>query len=338
MRRSWIFVSSVFLVGLLWLGSIPAAQAQDKINKAISVYLKGEKELKAGKYRDAASSFGQAHNLVPRIPRFNCHRARFLQYKANAEEKMRSFYAAIRTYHTAAYKTGCGDAKIKGDAGRKYTTLYRRWMSSIEFETTPPKAKIIEIAANGSEKQIGVTPMRLYLLPGSFKYKLRLYEYQTVFLNVKLNAGNHIKRPFKLVKGDDPINRPEAVDIAPPPPMDMGAGTPEGSPSEAPTTPQPAEGSKEEPPPEGEGESKIKLDPEPAAEGGKPGERVASLGTPTADELSLDKRRNVVKPGPPIYRQAWFWITISAVVVGAVIVAIVVPKEQQVTVTQGSVF
>ncbi|MEM1008649.1 MAG: hypothetical protein AAGJ35_06550, partial [Myxococcota bacterium] len=56
------------------------------------------------------------------------------------------------------------------------------------------------------------------------------------------------------------------------------------------------------------------------------------------DERLVQDPRKKVKAGPPVYTQAWFWITVGVVVAGGVTAAILVPKPSSVNVGQGTLF
>ena len=68
------------------------------------------------------------------------------------------------------------------------------------------------------EQQIGRTPFKKKRYPaGKYRFKIRLYEYKTQYLDLQLKSGMHITKSFKLIKGEDAVNRTEKVDVAPPP-------------------------------------------------------------------------------------------------------------------------
>jgi hypothetical protein len=120
----------------------------------------------------------------------------------------------------------------------------------------------------------------------------------------------HINRAVNLVKGDDPVNRPEKVDIAPPPPV---SGI-------RPKDPTPTKTTKKE---------EIALINQSSSQD-------LSGMDPSGDISTLTGRKSIVtKPGPPVYKQAWFWAVIGGVVAAGVIIPIVIPKEQKVLINQG---
>jgi len=111
-------------------------------------------------------------------------------------------------------------------------------------------------------------------------------------------------------KGDDPIDRVETPKIAPPLAL-KDADTP----------------TKKARSPGDTGQLKLPTPPrerKPKATQEKP-----LPGTTLAGH---------VKPGPPVYKQAWFWAIIGGVAVAAVVIPIVVPKEQRVTLGQTPIF
>lgn len=312
MRRVLQLASLCFL-GLFLL---PALASADKVKQATKWYLKGRTLMGAKKYSSASKAFGRAYRLLPRHPHFNCHRASFLNYQASAFERLRKPYAAMRTYYKAAYRSYCKTKSTTAYPSKRYRYLYRRWMSSIQFTSTPPKARIFQIVGN-QDKPMGKTPYKKNFSPGTYRFKVRLYDHKTMYYNLKLKAGMHVTKNFKMVKGDDPVNRPEKVDVAPPPPVAAG-----GNPSAAPPS-QPA------PPPERK-TTKIALG------GDNLSNSETGLNTAGNVDDPLLRKRKKGKPGPPVYTQPWFWGVIGAVVVGGVVVAIVVPKPTTVTISAGA--
>lgn len=310
----------------------PQAAKASKIQKAVDAYLKGQSHARAKEYSKALKAFEAAHSYVPRLPRFNCRRATFLQYQGQMLYKMNRPYQAMQRYYQAAHGSRCEKADVTKAAASWYATLDRRYMCYLSIASTPPKARVIQITTQG-ETKIGETTWKKRLMPGRYRYKVSLYEHKTVYLDFDLRPGQRINKDVQLVKGDDPISRPENVDVAPPPPIgdapgsdpnpaNTGSGEPVAAPTE--TEPPARRGVVFEDDPNEKKDSETK---------------VAASNTIGAkdDDLGVT-RRKVVKEGPPIYKQAWFWITIGVVVAGGVVVAIVVPKPQTVNVGQGSLF
>lgn len=324
----WMKAMGWILVGALCLQ--PQQAKASKIQKAIDAYLKGQSYARAKKYAQALKSFESAYRYVPKLPRFNCRRSTFLQYQGQMLYKMRRPYAAMRRYYQAGYKSGCEKAGTTKAAVSWYRTLDRRYMCYLTISSTPPKARIIQITTQG-ENKIGDTPWNKRLLPGRYRYKVRLYEHKTVYIDLQLRAGQRINKEVRLVKGDDPISRAENLEVAPPPPLGDAPGS---DPNPGSTDANPGTVPGAEPP---KRRVKIAFEEDPAEKR----ERAAAASNNALgakdDGLGIT-RRKVVKDGPPIYKQAWFWITIGAVVTGAVVVAVVVPKPQNVNVGQGTLF
>ncbi|MCB9643937.1 MAG: hypothetical protein H6728_12750 [Myxococcales bacterium] len=323
----WMKVFGWALVGVLCLQ--PQQAKASKIQKAIDAYLKGQSYSRAKKYPQALKSFETAYRFVPRLPRFNCRRSTFLQYQGQMLYKMRRPYAAMQRYYKAAYKSGCEKAATTKAAMSWYRTLDRRYMCYLTISSTPPKAKIVQITTQG-ENKIGDTPWKKRLLPGRYRYKIRLYEHKTVFLDFQLRPGQRINKEVTLVKGDDPLSRNETLSVAPPPPLGDAPGSDPNAGSSEPANTVPGMA-----PPKRRVKIAFEEDPAEKRERAKV---ASSGGIGTKDDDLGITRRKVVKDGPPIYKQAWFWITIGAVVTGAVVVAVVVPKPQNVNVGQGSLF
>ena len=309
--RHYLVISAMCLGALIMF---PMQSHADRVKQATSWYLKGSGYLKAGQYSKAISALGRAYRLLPRHPHFNCHRASFLNYQGQAYERMKKPYAAMRVYYKAAYKSRCRKTHST-HAARKYQRLYGRWMCSISFTTTPPKARIFKIVGS-RDTQIGHTPMKKVFSPGTYKFKIRLYDHKTQYLNIKLRPGMHVKKVFTLVKGDDPVNRPEKVDVAPPPPMAANGKK----------QPAPVAGLSKKP-------KRIALGVNNSLNGG-----LGIGGATETDGVGLIDPSKRKKAGPPLYKQAWFWGVVGGVVVGATVVAIVIPKEQQLTVNQTTLF
>lgn len=298
-----------------WLSLAPS-HADPRVKKATQHYLEGSRELKAGEFGAAIRSFNKAYRSLPAHPHFNCHRAQFLNYIGNAEERLRKPYDAMRSYYRAAYQSACKTPATRNYAASRYNSLYQRWMSSIQIETTPPNARVIQLATGG-DQALGSTPFKKVFSPGEYRFKLRLYDHQTVFVNISLRPGMHLKREYKLVKGDDPVNRPEKVDVAPPPPV---AGNDPSANPNATTVPE-------------------KRDTGSALVGKSVKDTEVAGLDPSGDLTSLTgQRRNQVKPGPPVYKQVWFWAVIGTVAAAAIVIPIAIPKEQKVLVNQGRMF
>lgn len=307
----WMLLVMV-TVAWVWGGTPQDAFANPKVKRATKMYLQGSRQLKSGKYSSAVRSFRNAYRTLPRHPHFNCHRAQFLNYMGNAQERLRKPYNAMRSYYTSAYRSGCKTARTRNYAAGRYRSLYRRWMSSIQITTTPPNARIIHLKTGG-DTTIGKTPFKKVFNPGKYRFKIRLYDHRTVFVNLTLRPGMHLKRNYKLVKGDDPVNRPEKVDVAPPPPV---AG--------------PVKTNNRRTRKKNDGPKLM-------------GRRVSSSDVrgldPSGDIPGITGgRRATVKPGPPVYKQAWFWAVVGTVAAAAIVIPIVIPKEQQVLVNQGKAF
>ncbi len=284
--------------------------ASGNINLATKWYLKGAKYLRSKRYRQAIRALQKAYRLLPRNSHFNCHRTSFLTYQGTAYERMRRPYAAMKVYHRAAYRSGCRKPKSTSYPARRYRALYRRWMCSIHFVTTPPKARVYRMLG-GRDIQIGKTPFKKVFSPGNYKFKIRLYDHKTQIYSIRLRPGMHKRLHFKLVKGDDPVTRPENVDVAPPP---MITGKPNTNAIPTPKRKEP---------------TKISFgDPDYS----KNTTGLSSGGVAEEDPL-LKKQKS--KPSAPVYKQAWFWVTIGAVVVGTTAVVLIIPKEQQVNMSQG---
>lgn len=299
----------------LWGMDRKTSHADPRVTKATQFYLQGSRELKAGENAAAVKSFNKAYRTLPPHPHFNCHRAQFLNYIGNAEERLRKYYDAMRSYYKAGYQSGCKTAATTSYAAGRYNTLYRRWMSSIQIETTPPNARVIQLSTAG-DQALGNTPFKRVFSPGEYRFKLRLYDHQTVFVNISLRPGMHLKKEYKLVKGDDPVNRPEKVDVAPPPPV---AG------NDQPPTPNTNLPEKRT-----SGVALVGKSVKDSEVGGL---------DPSGDLTNLTgQNRAPVKPGPPVYKQAWFWIVIGTVATAAVVIPIAIPKEQKVLVNQGRLF
>ena len=326
------FLRILFGIGLLVLGVTASPAHASKIQKAIDAYLKGQTQAKAGQYAKALRSFETAHQNVPRLPHFNCRRSTFLQYQGSMLVKLGRPYQAMRRYYDAAYSSGCKEGKTTGPAASWYKSLDRRYMSYLTINTTPPKANVIAVTTKGEDK-IAQTPYSKRMMPGRYRFKIRLYDHKTVVLDIQLKPGSRINKEIALAKGEDPVSRTENVDVAPPPPIgDQPEG---GDPAAQGTGGDGNTGSTETDEPK-QPKITFKEDPANPTETRVAGTGIGS-GTGKDDDLGVTKR-TVVKPGPPIYKQAWFWITIGVVVTGAVVVAIVVPKEQTVNVGQGTLF
>ena len=311
-KFSWTLLVTLACV-MVWGLGIQESHANSRVKRATSYYLKGNRQLKARKYRSAVSSFRRAYRTLPPHPHFNCHRAQFLNYMGNAQERMRKPYAAMRSYYSSAYRSRCKTASTRNYASRRYRSLYRRWMSSIKITTTPPKARLI-LLGKGGDKTLGRTPFKRVFSPGRYRFKIRLYDHRTVFVNLTLKPGSHIKRQYKLVKGDDPVNRPEKVDVAPPPPV-LGAKT--GTP----------------------GLAKVKKKKAVALLGRRVSrDEVRGLDSRSDISKITGRPDRVKKPSAPLYKQAWFWGVIGTVAAAAVVIPIVIPKEQKVLVNQGKLF
>lgn len=301
------------------------AYANARVKKATSWYLKGNNLFNAKKYGQAVGAFRKAYSLLPRHPHFNCHRAQFLNYMGRAYESMRRPHNAMKTYYQAAYRVGCKTATTRNYAAGRYRYLYGRWMCSIQIKTTPPKARVYLITPTG-DKKLGRTPFKKVFSPGKYNFKIRLYDHRTIFYKVDLRPGRHLKRTLKMVKGDDPVTRVEKVDVAPPVPMaSLSKAKDKKTASKDP--------------------NKIDLgsfaSPN-ASTGGSGGldsrgRKTASAGS-SGDLVSVTATRKKVKNGPPVYKQAWFWAVIGGVAAAAVIIPIVVPKEQKALVSQGKMF
>lgn len=320
--KSTIRTLVVFGFALTWLvGS--TAQANPKVKQATSWYLKGNNYLNAGENSKAVAAFRKAYRLLPRHPHFNCHRAQFLNYMGRAYERMRQPRTAMTSYYTAAYRSRCKTSSTRSYAAKRYRYLYGRWMCSIQFKTTPPKSRIYQITPTG-DKLMGRTPYKKVFSPGKYSFKIRLYDHRTIYYKVDLRPGRHLKKTFKMVKGDDPITRVEKVDIAPPIPM---ARLKNGGNS---TNPNKVAVKK--------GPEKINLGS--FANAGSSGlDTGKKTGNGQKNDLAtITSRRKIVKDGPPVYKQAWFWAVIGGVAVAAVVIPIVVPKEQKALISQGKLF
>lgn len=295
----------------VWGGMPQESHANPRVKQATKLYLQGSRQLKAGKYSSAVRSFNRAYQKLPGHPHFHCHRAQFLNYMGNAQERLRKPYNAMRSYYRSAYQSGCKNKATRNYAAGRYRSLYSRWMSSIQIKTTPPNARLIRLGGPGGDKTVGRTPFKKVFNPGKYRFKIRLYDHRTVFVNLTLRPGMHIKRNYKLVKGDDPVNRPEKVDVAPPPPV---TGAPVATRRKV---------------------AKKKDDI------GNLGRRVSSADVkgldPTGGDLGLGTRRPA-KPSAPVYKQAWFWAVVGTVTAAAIVIPIVIPKDQRVLVNQGKVF
>ena len=283
----------------------------NKLNQAIQYYRQGQVYSRARQHKKAARSYGYAAQLLRNNSYFNCRRAQFRNYEANAYEKARNYYKAMRIYYNSAYRSGCKTRNVTGYAAKRYRILHYRYTCSIRFTTTPPGARVILIDANNNEQRLGKTPFKRSFNPGKYKFKLRLYEHKTQWVTATLRRGMHIKKNFKLIRGDDPLHKPEKVDIAPPPDIDMR-----------------------------------KMNKRIAK---KPKKRTFRLKIkdsggndkedPKDDKiLNRPNRINKAQTGPPIYKKAWFWATIGVVAAGTTAVIILIPKEKQVLVNQGKLF
>ncbi len=308
----------------------PQTAKASKIQKAVDAYLKGQSYARAKEYAKALRSFEAAHSYVPRLPRFNCRRATFLQYQGQMLYKMNRPYQAMQRYYQAAYSSRCEKKDVTKTAASWYSTLDRRYMCYLSISSTPPKARVIQITTQG-ETKIGETTWKKRLMPGRYRYKVSLYEHKTVYLDFNLRGGQRINKEVQLVKGDDPISRPENVDVAPPPPIGDAPGSDPNA-SNA-TSGDPASPTATEPP--ARRGVVFEDDPNEKKDGGT---KVAANTIGAKDDDLGVTRRQVVKEGPPIYKQAWFWVTIGVVVAGGVVVAVLVPKPQTVNVGQGSLF
>ncbi len=311
-KTSWTILLTIACV-MVWGVALQESHADSRVKRATAYYLKGNRLLKARKYSAAVRAFRRAYRTLPRHPHFNCHRSQFLNYMGNAQERMRKPYSAMRSYYKSAYRSRCKTAATRNYAARRYKSLYRRWSSSITITTTPPKARLI-LLGKGGDKTIGRTPFKRVFSPGRYRFKIRLYDHRTVFVNLTLRPGSHIKREYKLVKGDDPVNRPEKVDVAPPPPV-LGAK------SNAPNAPNAKK------------KKAIAL----------LGRRVSNSevrGLDSSSDISkiTGKPSRSSKIGPPVYKQVWFWAVIGTVAAAAVIIPIAVPKEQKILINQGKLF
>lgn len=322
-KRTWMIQGLAILVfAAFWGASFSANAADPRVKKATAWYLKGNRFLKARQNGKAARAFTKAYRLLPRHPHFNCHRAQFMNYIGLAQERMRKPYIAMRSYYSSAYRSGCRKGATRNYAARRYRYLYNRWMSSIQVTTTPPSARFVQMTTTG-DKQLGKTPFKKVFSPGKYKFKIRLYDHRTVYVNINLRAGMHVKKTYKLVKGDDPVNRPEKVDVAPPPPV-VGGRTPATNNNYN----FPAKRTKRK--------KRFVLS-------SRTNDPVATRGLDPSgtgdDGLGLRKpRRLVKKSGPPVYKQAWFWAVVGGVVAAGVIIPIVVPKEQKVLISQGKLY
>ena len=309
MQRIIIYLS----ICSLWFAVLPTTvQAGGNINLATKWYLKGASYLKARRYRQAVRALKKAYRLLPRHPHFNCHRTSFLNYQANAYERMRKPYAAMKAYYKAAYRSGCKKSKSTRYPARRYRALYRRWMCSIHFITTPPRARVFRILG-GRDVEVGKTPLKKVFSPGNYKFKIRLYDHKTQLYSIRLRPGTHKRLHFKLAKGDDPISRPENVDVAPPP-MITGKKTTNNIPVPKRKEPKKISFGKND-----YNSSSVGLN------GG---------GNGFKEEDPLLKKRKT-KPSAPVYKQTWFWVTIGAVAVGTTVIVLVIPKESQVNMSQG---
>lgn len=314
------------IFGLMVMSLILTAypkQSFSTVEQATAHYLRGYSQFKARRYAPAISSFKKAYRLLPGHPHFNCRRTEFLNYIASSQERLGQRGNAMRTFYKSAYKTGCREASkahLKSYAAKRYRSLYYQLTCSISFTSTPPKARLIMITTQG-ERQIGRAPFKKTYSPGKYRFKIRMYEYKTQYYDINLRSGMHVTKNFKLVKGEDIVNRTEKVDIAPPPPV-VGSS--------------PAEKRKAK-----NNEGNFEISPQKPIPRRRLRLAVKNQGEP--EERGLGGALNTggikrAKAGPPIYKQTWFWVTIGAAAVGGVAVAVLIPKEQQVLITKGTLW
>jgi hypothetical protein len=312
----------VLMAGVAFSGLYASdAMANARVKKATAHYLKGSNFFSSGKYSKAVSSFRRAYGLLPRHPHFNCHRTRFLDYMGRSYERLRQPHRAMQSFYTAAYRVGCKTASVKGYSARRYRYLYGRWMCSISFNTTPPKARVYQITSKG-DKLLSRTPYKKVFSPGKYSFKIRLYDHRTIYYKVDLRPGRHLKKNFKMVKGDDPVTRVEKVDIAPPVPIAKAGNT---------TNTAKKKVARTDP-------NKINLGTFSNPSGSKgldPGGSNTNGGGDIADRVNT---RKIVKAGPPVYKQVWFWAVIGSAAALAVVIPIVIPKDQKALVSQGKMF
>ncbi len=303
-----------FFLFFLFIAAVPlSVQADVTAKRASQLFIKGRNYFQLKQYQKAIATFTKAYRALPIHPQFNCYRAQFLNYIGRSYEGLRKYYAAMRSYYNAAYRTNCRKKGATNYAIQRYNALYRRWMCSITVNTTPPKARLYMLTPQG-DKLLGKTPIKKVLSPGSYRFKIRLYDHRTVFFSVKLRPGMHLRKHFKLVKGEDPINRPEKIDVAPPPPVASAKPKAAGPKKD---TPKSLLGDE----PTGFLKSRRSIDPT------------------GADELTgtLAKKRKKIQ-GPPVYKQAWFWAVIGGVTAAAIIIPIVIPKPQKVLISNGKLY
>jgi hypothetical protein len=322
----------VLLLCVALLGLTLPASAAD-INKATNLYVKGSSLLRSKKYSSALRTFRRAYRYLPRVPRFNCHRTQFRNYIANSLENLRRPYAAMREYYSAAYSTRCKNRQYTGYAARRYRSLYGRWMCSLSLKSNPPNARLILLTSKGDKlwgRMKAGKGFKKVMMPGTFRFKIRLYEHRTVYYTIKLKPGMHVKKVFQMQKGNDPINRKENLAVALPPPVSGGGGaTNNNIPSLGNPNPTGNTGNK------APAKKKLTLNLQPDNPKGTGGGGIGA--NPTIDPLGT-KRKIIKNSGPPVYRQPWFWATIGAVVVGATVTAILIPKEQKVLLNKGALF
>ena len=204
MKHIWIIAALLFVI------TVPIAQG-DPVKKATKWLLQGQRDYSQRKYTKSRKAFEKAYSLVPLHPHFYCVRAHILMKLGQAQVKTGLPYKAMASYYKASRL--CAKKQVREEALKTHQRLYKRWMSFVELDSTPTDAWVIM-----NFKKDGKTPWKRVLRPGTYRFRIRMTDYQSSRFVLELKPGQRVQKNIKLKRGEDPLHRKEEP-IVPPPPI-----------------------------------------------------------------------------------------------------------------------